>query len=115
MPYRVGAWVNSRLWTARGAQAVKIAHRVWLGRMPTAAQARALGIARIVDVSAELSAPAGIPVRCVPMLDLIAPTPAQLAQAAEAIEAQLRQDGEVLVCCALGYSRSAAAVAGGLV
>ena len=110
-PYRLGAWINSRLWTMREAPAAQIAHRVWLGRMPTAAQARALGIARIVDVSAELSAPVGIPVRCVPMLDLVAPTTAQLAAAAEAIDAQLRDDGDVLVCCALGYSRSAAAVA----
>ena len=110
-PYRLGAWINSRLWTAREAPAVRVAKRVWLGRMPTAAQARALGIARIVDVSAELSSPAGIPVRCVPMLDLIAPTSPQLAAAAEAIEAQLCDGGDVLVCCALGYSRSAAAVA----
>ncbi len=111
-PYRLGAWINSRLWTAREAPAVRIADRVWLGRMPTAAQARALGIARIVDVSAELSAPIGIPVRCVPMLDLIAPTHSQLAAAAEAIEKQLAyDDGGVLVCCALGYSRSSAAVA----
>ncbi len=110
-PYRIGAWINSRLWTAREASAVRVAERVWLGRMPTAAQARALGIARIVDVSAELSPPAGIPTRCVPMLDLIAPTPAQLTAAAAAIETQLRDDGDVLVCCALGYSRSAAAVA----
>lgn len=110
-PYRLGAWINSRLWTMREAPAAQIAHRVWLGRMPTAAQARALGIARIVDVSAELSTPKGIPVRCVPMLDLVAPTTAQLAAAAEAIEAQLGDEGDVLVCCALGYSRSAAAVA----
>ncbi len=110
-PHRLGAWINSRLWTAREASAVRVAKRVWLGRMPTAAQARALGIVRIVDVSAELSPPAGIPTRCVPMLDLIAPTPAQLMAAAEAIEAQLRDDGDVLVCCSLGYSRSAAAVA----
>ncbi len=111
-PYRLGAWINSRLWTMREAPAVKIAQRVWLGRMPTAAQARALGIVRIVDVSAELSPPAGIAVRCVPMLDLIAPTAAQLAAAADAVEQQLQAgDGDVLVCCALGYSRSAAAVA----
>jgi membrane-associated phospholipid phosphatase len=110
-PYRLGAWINSRLWTARHVPAVRVARRVWLGRMPTAAQARGLGIARIVDVSAELSSPVGIPTRCVPMLDLIAPSPAQLTAAAEAIEAQLRDDGDVLVCCALGYSRSAAAVA----
>jgi membrane-associated phospholipid phosphatase len=110
-PYRLGAWINSRLWTARETPAAQIATRVWIGRMPTATQAHALGIARIVDVSAELSAPASIPTRCVPMLDLIAPTPTQLLQAAEAIEAQLCAEGDVLVCCALGYSRSAAAVA----
>lgn len=110
-PYRLGAWINSRLWTAREAPAARIASRVWLGRMPTATQARALGIARIVDVTAELSTPAGMSVRCVPMLDLVAPVPSQLAAAADAIEAQLRDDGDVLVCCALGYSRSAVAVA----
>ena len=111
-PYRLAAWINSRLWTMREAPAVKIAQRVWLGRMPTAAQARALGVVRIVDVSAELSPPAGIAVCCVPMLDLIAPTAAQLAAAADAVEQQLQAgDGDVLVCCALGYSRSAAAVA----
>lgn len=111
-PHRLGAWINSRLWTRREPPAATIAQRVQLGRMPTAGQARALGIVRIVDVSAELSAPAGIPVRCVPMLDLIAPTAVQLTAAAEAIETQLAAgDGDVLVCCALGYSRSAAAVA----
>nr|WP_278249825.1 dual specificity protein phosphatase family protein [Lysobacter enzymogenes] len=44
------------------------------------------------------------------MLDLVAPTPVQLRDAAAAI-AQRQERGEVLVCCALGYSRSAAAVA----
>ena len=44
------------------------------------------------------------------MLDLTAPDRADLARAAEAIE-RLRARGPVLVCCALGYSRSACAVA----
>jgi len=44
------------------------------------------------------------------MLDLIVPAPEQLARAAAEIE-QARSAGRVLVCCALGYSRSAAAVA----
>jgi protein-tyrosine phosphatase len=47
------------------------------------------------------------------MLDLIVPAPEQLARAAAEIE-QARGAGRVLVCCALGYSRSAAAVAGWL-
>lgn len=44
------------------------------------------------------------------MLDLIAPSPAECLQAAQAIE-RLRTSGPLLVCCALGYSRSATAVA----
>ncbi|TXI47285.1 MAG: hypothetical protein E6Q50_13420 [Lysobacter sp.] len=114
-PYRWGAWLNSRAWTRGHAPAVRAHGRVWLGRMPTAAQARALGVVRLVDVCAELPAPTGIPTRCVPMLDLIPPSAQALRDAADAIQAQLDagdgDDGAVLVCCALGYSRSAAAVA----
>ncbi|MNI76460.1 hypothetical protein D3C73_1326910 [compost metagenome] len=44
------------------------------------------------------------------MLDLVLPSAAQLRAAADAIE-RLRDHGPVLVCCALGYSRSAASVA----
>jgi len=43
-------------------------------------------------------------------LDLMAPGPDTLARAAETIE-RARAFGPVLVCCALGYSRSAAAIA----
>lgn len=49
-----------------------------------------------------------------PILDLIPPSPALLLQAAEAID-RLRQQGPLLVCCALGYSRSASAVAAWLI
>ncbi|MFV3289246.1 phosphatase PAP2/dual specificity phosphatase family protein [Pseudomonas sp. NY11955] len=52
--------------------------------------------------------------RCFPALDLIAPDNALLQQAANAIE-RLRAQGPVLVCCALGYSRSATAVAAWLI
>jgi len=48
--------------------------------------------------------------RVLPMLDLVPPPAAQLRDAAVAI-AHARAEGPVLVCCALGYSRSAAAVA----
>jgi len=48
--------------------------------------------------------------QCFPALDLIAPETNLLHQAANAIE-HSRAQGPVLVCCALGFSRSASAVA----
>ncbi|MFD0326453.1 phosphatase PAP2/dual specificity phosphatase family protein [Lysobacter gummosus] len=108
-PYLLGAWANSRWWTRRAPQPVWVIDELWLGRVPARAQRD--GYARVVDVSAELPLRPwreGDVVR--PMLDLIAPTPQQLRQIAADIESA-RGRGEVLVCCALGYSRSAAAVA----
>ena len=49
-----------------------------------------------------------------PWLDLVAPTPSQLEAAARHI-ARLQPSGPVLVACALGYSRSASAVAAWLI
>ena len=45
-----------------------------------------------------------------PQLDLVPPSAHELQRAADAIE-QARTRGAVLVCCALGVSRSACAVA----
>ena len=114
MPHRLGAWINSRLWTRREPSAVRVATGVLLGRMPTTREAKRLAITHVVDLSAELSSPQGVDVRAVPMLDLVVPDADHLRLAAEAIEAQrlaAGDSGTVLVCCALGYSRSAAAVA----
>lgn len=110
-PYILGAWINSRLWTRRHPQPDQIADNVWLGRLPTGAQFAADGFAALVDLSAELPAPAiaGNYVGT-PCLDLVPASPPALLTAALAIEAQ-RRHGPVLVACALGYSRSAAAVA----
>lgn len=40
-PTIVGAFVNSRLWTLRHAAPVRVAERVWIGRMPTTCGATA--------------------------------------------------------------------------
>jgi membrane-associated phospholipid phosphatase len=108
-PYLAGAWINSRLWTRSAPQAVEVADGVWIGRTPAAReQSRFAGI---VDVTAEMSLPrAPTPRRVVPMLDLVPPDARELSEATHAIEA-LRAKGPVLVCCALGYSRSACSVA----
>jgi membrane-associated phospholipid phosphatase len=108
-PYLAGAFINSRSWTRHEPKPVAIDDGVWLGRIPLAREA--VGFATIVDVCAELpgAATAGT-WTCIPMLDLVVPQPAQLRNAAASIE-RGRHAGPVLVCCALGYSRSAATVA----
>ncbi len=109
LPYRIGAWINARLWTWRQPAAVEVAPNVWLGRMPLPWDAEHRRFNTLIDVTAEL-APAHRGARSHPWLDLTPPTPAQLRQAADDVEAA-RQRGPVLVCCALGYSRSSAVVA----
>jgi hypothetical protein len=110
-PYLVGAWLNSRAWTHRLAPADPVAPGVLLGRLPGARERGRPGVAAIVDVSAELPCRSGAgPYVNVPVLDLVAPGAGRIERAAAAIDA-LRPAGPVLVCCALGLSRSALAVA----
>jgi protein-tyrosine phosphatase len=108
-PYLAAAFLNSRSWTREESAPVAIEDGVWLGRMPVANEAVSFGA--VVDLCAELPG-AATPATwtCVPMLDLVSPPPAQLRDAAASIE-RGRAAGPVLVCCALGYSRSAAAIA----
>lgn len=110
-PYLAGAWINSRLWTRKHPQPDEIADGVWLGRLPSQAEISQRRFAAVLDVSAELPMPAKVR-HYVNMgwLDLVPPSRDQLTTAAYQI-ARLRRKGPVLVCCALGYSRSASAVA----
>jgi protein-tyrosine phosphatase/membrane-associated phospholipid phosphatase len=110
-PYRLAAWANSRAWTYRHPQPGLVTEGVWLGRIPTAAQLRGSSFKALLDMCAELPAkPAGMAYQALPALDLCTLDAVQCRQAAQAIEA-LRKHGPLLVCCALGYSRSATAVA----
>jgi protein-tyrosine phosphatase len=108
-PYLAAALLNSRAWTRREPKPVAIGGGVWLGRIPMASEAA--GFSTVVDLSAELpGAASSVHWICIPMLDLVPPSAVQLRHAAASIELG-RSAGPVLVCCALGYSRSAAAVA----
>jgi len=110
-PYLAGAWLNSRWWTRRQPQPMHVADGVWIGRFPSSRDLEQSRFAGIVDLSAELSLPRGPQQRAVvPVLDLTIPDAYALGRAAHAIES-LRAKGTVLVCCALGYSRSACAIA----
>jgi len=114
-PYLAGAWINSRAWTRNRPQPDPIADGVWLGRLPAQHDLDRHGFAAVVDMTAELPlAASGRRYAQLPVLDLVAPDAATLAQAAAQIE-QARAHGPVLVCCALGYSRSAAAVCAWLI
>jgi len=110
-PYLAGAWINSRWWTRIFPAPSPVADNVWLGRTPTERELASSSFAALVDLTAELPvAPGQRALAVLPVLDLTTPSRETLAAAASAIE-RLRADGPVLVCCALGYSRSACAVA----
>ncbi|TIV66720.1 MAG: serine/threonine protein phosphatase, partial [Mesorhizobium sp.] len=70
----------------------------------------------VIDLAAELERPRDAPGRweSFGMLDLLPPPADVLDRAVAAIEPARRQ-GTVLVCCALGFQRSATVIAGWLV
>ena len=114
-PYLAAAWLNSRWWTRHQPPAQEIAGGVWTGRIAGQSELEAMGIASIVDLTAELPVRPGSVSYCnVPMLDLAVPTVEQLDTAVEAIDG-FETQRPTLVCCALGYSRSAAAMVAWLV
>jgi len=108
-PYIGGAWINSRLWTRTEPLPVPVADGVSVGRFPS--RATSSGYATVIDLCAELPGRGGGQTYlALPMLDLITPTAEQLRRVVTEIETA-RAAGPLLVCCALGYGRSAAAVA----
>ncbi|HEY4364502.1 MAG TPA: hypothetical protein VGN17_26290 [Bryobacteraceae bacterium] len=109
LPYTLAAWINSRLWTRGQATKNHLAADVWIGRAPSAADRE--GMNSVVDLTAEMPLKSDAHVA---MLDLVPPTHGQLDAAVRAI-AELSGQRPTLICCALGYSRSAIAAAAWLV
>lgn len=109
-PYRLGALINIWLWTRRMPESVVIADGVHLGRFPRRREADRF--ASVIDMTGELQRPSGTVARwySFPILDLTALDMAEMRAAANLVEAA-RQQGPVLVCCALGFQRSACVVA----
>jgi protein-tyrosine phosphatase len=108
-PYLLGAWINSRLWTFRQPAPSQVVDGIYLGRLPAPQDLE--GFTALVDLCAELPLQRIPTAYCsLPSLDLVAPDALTCQRAAEAIE-RLRHHGPLLVCCALGYSRSSTAVA----
>ena len=112
-PYLLGAWWSSRWLTRRTTASVEVAPGIWLGRAPGRADQLSQYHASVLDLTAEFSLGPLAEVRSyrnVPLLDLVAPSAAELAQAVAALNA-LAAHPPVLVHCALGYSRAAVVVA----
>ncbi|MDH3665614.1 MAG: hypothetical protein OEN23_01650 [Paracoccaceae bacterium] len=113
LPYTIGASANAWAWLRGRDASSMIVPGLRIGGIPAAP-----GGARVIDLCAEIPrSGAQAPGRFLPMLDLVVPEPPDLIRAARAIEAEHRAvpGGDVLVCCALGYGRSAAVAATWLV
>ncbi len=112
LPYRFGAWLNSRLWTKSNPNHSLIfnshGNQVWIGRHPSASDWPSNQ--PVLSLSAELHLRHGQYNHRFAWLDLITPSPEQLREAANVLQ-ELQLGKPVLVSCALGYSRSVAVVA----
>jgi protein-tyrosine phosphatase len=114
-PYLFGAWLNLLWWARNETASDEIVNGIRLGRLPSRAERDRDSIASLVDVAAELPLDTtGVRYVSIPMLDRVVPGVAQLNGAVDAINC-LEGSRPTLVCCAAGYSRSAAAVAAWLV
>lgn len=110
LPYFVIMWLNSRLWTLKNKPTDFILDNVNLGRIASQNTLHTQPIGSVVDLCAEL--PIGQfngHYSLIPVLDMTPLSIEQCQRAAEKID-QFQKQGSVLVCCALGYSRSATAV-----
>ena len=115
-PYFLGAWLNSRLRNAWRPKSGLVADGVSVGRSRGPLDGDRASFAAVVDLSAELpfAVAKGQNYRSIPVLDLTVPSSVKLREAVAAIE-EARTHGPVLVCCAVGLSRSASAVVAWLV
>lgn len=121
-PYYLGARINAWYHLRNRPHFSEIVPGVYLGGLSAQATLKAwmrkqnaVPLASVVDLTAELSrAESSCNYRLVPTLDLLPLPSGQLHDAATAIE-QAARAGSVLVACALGVSRSAAALAAWLI
>lgn len=114
-PYLLAAWLNSRCWTRKHPEPSEIVSGLYLSRLPSRSVIKKLQPVTLVHGCAELPVMScGQPVYGVPMLDLLAPEVVQIEQGVEAITAA-QQTGNILVFCALGYSRSAVLIIASLI
>jgi protein-tyrosine phosphatase/membrane-associated phospholipid phosphatase len=114
-PVLFGQWLSMRYYARRCRPWDEVAPGVLIGRVLSDAEAAAAvkaGVTAVLDLTAEFSEAEpfrALRYRNLPILDLTAPTPNQLAESVDFIAAEAAP-GIVYVHCKIGYSRSAAVV-----
>ena len=104
-PYRFFARLNIWFWTRKLPPHVELSDGVFLGRFPNATELNQF--TTVIDLAAEMVAPRNtVEWKSFSTKDLIAPAPDTVHLASNAVEAA-RHHGPVLICCALGFQRSA--------
>ncbi len=109
LPYLIAANISRRWFSRHTAQSNEIAAGVSLGRFPDKAQQDLA----VFDLTAELHKGNRNTQRwqAYPLMDLLVPDIANLRTAVRQLQQLHRENDKVLVCCALGLSRSATVVA----
>jgi len=115
-PVLWGQWLSWKYYSRQSNMTDSVGGNVLIGRHmtnPEAKQLIASGVTAVVDLCNAFSEPvefAKLNYLSLPVLDLTAPNEEYMAAAIEFIE-EHRQNGQVLVHCKAGYSRSACIVA----
>lgn len=129
-PYLLFAWLNSRLWTWKKPEPSLVyltnnqqkTIQLYLGRISGYRELQAFD--GLLDMCAELSVrlPQDYAYGLNPILDLTIPDIQQLRQGVNQLDQIIRTitmkemaNGRILICCALGYSRSACMLAAWLI
>ena len=114
-PLLFAQWLSWIYYRGKSPRWSEVTPRVWIGALPTPEIARdaiAAGVTAVLDLTVEFSAAGPFlktRYRHLPVLDLTAPTPDQLAEAVRFIDCESAR-GIVFIHCKAGYSRTAGAV-----
>ena len=107
LPYLVGVRLNMAYWLSGKVKTAQVRDGVWIGSVSGISD----DLPAVLDVCAEYPRPRYRGAyRALPLLDMVAPSENDLVQAAVLLEELRQQHGKVLICCALGYGRSAAVI-----
>ncbi len=106
LPYLLGVRLNMAYWLRGKAKFHTMIDNINVGSLTAAKH-----FSHVIDVCGEYPCFAEIEhYQCIPLLDMVAPDPEILSQAAQALEQQHNNHHRILVCCALGYGRSVAVI-----